>query len=70
MYLVRKRFGWFGRVRVTAEDTRGDDRSDNPERWRASFRYIWDADAFVNALCDGVTYTAVDSDYFKPINAK
>lgn len=66
MYLVRKRFGWFaGRVRVTMQDPRPAPIG-GPERWLATFRYIWDADSFINAKCDGVNFVAVDGDYEAP----
>lgn len=69
-YFVRKRFGWFGRVRVTCQDVGIPPDYRAPERWRASFRYIWDANDFVRTLCDGTTYIAVDSDYCRPDDAK
>lgn len=59
-YLVRKRLGWPKRIRVTVQEDNGT------ERWRASFRYIWDANTFINALCRNPLYVAVDSDYYKP----
>src|SRR4051794_33927257 len=66
-YLVRKRFGWFKRVRVTVQEV-DTPRGDGHERWRASFRFIWDADTFIDGLCrNSPYYRAVDSDYSAPI---
>ena len=62
MQIVRMRRGWFGRVRVTVQDNRAAPMG-GPERWRASFRYIWDAKAFADALCTETHFEFADSDY-------
>lgn len=65
-YLVRKRFGWFKRVRVTVQEV-DNPHGNGPERWRATFRFIWDANDFVVGLCQGSPhYRAVHSDYSAP----
>lgn len=65
-YLVRKRFGWFKRVCVTVQEV-ANPHGDGPERWRASFRFIWDADTFIDGLCrNSPYYVPVDADYSAP----